>query len=84
MNRYQPPRSPWTFGVASVALMALTFALAIGVPTSLIPAVPDTRTIAASHRMATGATTVAVIPARIEVVGVKDTKVADRHSKPRG
>ncbi|MEO8675705.1 MAG: hypothetical protein ABI569_09000 [Casimicrobiaceae bacterium] len=84
MNRYQPNRFNPMMGIAAVAMTALTFVLAVGVPSGLAAAGPDATSLAASLPVGTAATEVAIIPSRIEVIGSRDTTVADRQQGPRG
>ncbi len=77
MNRYPPSRISPFVGFAAVAMSALTFILAVGVPSSLAPTYPDATTLAKS------APADVILPP-IEVVATRDTAVANRHSKPRG
>jgi hypothetical protein len=82
MIRYEPPRYHVVFGIAAVAMMALTFALAVGIPAEIAPSAPDTMAQAAKG-LSTAVTGVVIIPA-IEVVGERETNVAGRLIKPRG
>ena len=83
MYRNRTPRFHPFFAILAIAMTALTLVLAVGVPASLSPPGPDAR-LAATQRLTTGGTEVAIIPARIEVVGVRDSNVAGRQNKPRG
>ena len=83
MNRYEPWFHP-IFAILAIAMTALTLMLAVGVPTSFTAADPDAMTLAVPQRMTTGAIEVDIIPVRIDVIGVRDTNVADRQTKPRG
>ena len=59
------------------------FAIAVVVPMSLAPAGPDSATLTGPARNSAVATEIASLP-RIEVVGSRDTQLADRQNKPRG
>ena len=84
MNRYQPNAFHPVLGIAAVAMTALTFVLAIGVPSRVAAPLVDGAAQAAATRVPAGFVEVAIIPARIDVVGVRDTTVADHQSKQRG
>ena len=62
-------------------MTALTFVLAVGVPSGLTPAGADSTALAASRRRQ-GAIDVAIIP-HVEVGG-RDTTMADRQHGRRG
>ena len=76
------PRFNPFVGIAAVAMTALTFILAVGVPSSLAPAGPTIRRLRAAAK--TRAIEVAIILAPIDVIGMRDTTVAGRQNKPRG
>ena len=85
MNRYQPSNHRPLIGIAAVAMSALTIAMAVVVPSGLAPAGREATTRVASKRAAP-ATEVAISPARIEVIGLRGTNVADspvRDAAPR-
>mgnify|MGYP001214700697 CR=1 FL=1 len=84
MNPYQPARFNPMMGIAAVAMTALTFVLAVGVPSGLAPAGPDSTALAASKAVDKAAIEVAIIPSHIEVVGTRDTTMADRQHGRRG
>jgi len=80
MNSYPPARINPLAGVAAIAMSALTFALAVGVPSSIAPTRTDATLAAARSAPMTGE--IAILPP-IEVIAVRDTTVANRQSKPR-
>ncbi len=80
MNRFQPLTPRAAFGLAAVALSALTFGLAVVAPAKLDSGVVDSRTLAAVGDMPPAITEAAVIPYRIEVIGVRDPKLASSPS----
>ena len=84
MNEYRPTRFNIGAGIAAAAMMTLTLVIAVVVPMSLAPAGPDSATLTGPARDATGAIEVVIIPSRIEVVGTRDTTLANRQNKPRG
>lgn len=84
MSRYQPNAFHPVLGIAAVAMTALTFVLAVGVPSRVAMAGADDTARAASTQVPRGFVEVAIIPARIDVVGIRDTTVADRQAKRRG
>ena len=80
MNRYQPRRFHPFVAFAAAAMSALTFILAVGVPSSLALGGSDS-VLAAGAK--TRAIDVAIILAPIDVIGLRDTTVADQQNKPR-
>lgn len=84
MNRYQPNAFHPVLGIAAVAMTALTLVLTVGVPSRVATAIADGAARAASTQVPQGFVEVAIIPARIDVVGVRDATVADRQAKRRG
>lgn len=81
MNRYPQARVNPLVGVAAIAMSALTFVLAVGVPSSIAPTHPGASVMAA--KPAPASVEIAILPA-IEVIAVRDATVANRQSKPRG
>ena len=77
MKRYQPMSFRPSFGVAALALSALTMALAVGVPARLSNA---DSTMAAAR----DATWVTIDPAHVDAVGVRETDVALSPARPAG
>ena len=80
MNRYPHARINPLVGVAAIAMSALTFALAVGVPSSIAPTHPGATLTAAKSAPVTGE--IAILPP-IEVIAVRDATVANRQNKPR-
>ena len=76
MNRYQPKTPRAAFGVAAVAMTALTLALAIVAPAKLAPVSQDAAMLAAAGSGAPAAVEVLIVPARIQVIGVRESTVA--------
>ena len=74
MNTYQPLDFRPVFGAAAFALAALTMALAIGVPARMAPTGSFGAPVAAHATRV--ATEVTIEPARIEVIGVRETDIA--------
>ena len=83
MIRYQPRRFHPFVGIAAAAMTALTFVLSVGVPSSLAPTGGEAALAANAKARAIPAMEVAIILPRIDVVGVRDTTVAERHQKQR-
>jgi len=75
MKRYasQSPRA--AFGVAAVAMTTLTIALLVGLPAQFGKAPQDLSAVIAAAS-APSATEVAISPARIDVIGVRDEVAA--------
>ena len=69
MNRYEPSGFHPYFGVAALAMTAVTIALTVFVPVSLSPVGNETTTLARGPVTATEA---AISPARIDVVGIRE------------
>ena len=80
MNRYQPRRFHPFVAFAAMAMSALTFILAVGVPSSLAPAGSESALAAGAK---TRAIDVAIILSPIDVIGMRDTTVAGQQHKPR-
>jgi len=76
MNRYQPKAPRAAFGIAAVAMTALTLALAIVAPAKLAPVGQEAATLAAAESRAPVAVEVLIVPARIQVIGVRESTVA--------
>lgn len=77
MKRYKPMPFRPSFGVAALALSALTMALAVGVPARLSNA--DSTIVAFRD-----ATWVTIDPAHIDAVGVRETDIALSPARPAG
>jgi hypothetical protein len=69
MNRYEPSSFHPYFGVAAVAMTALTVALTVFVPVSLSPLGNEATTLA---RAPVAATEASISPARIDVIGIRE------------
>ena len=80
MNRYPPSRINPLVGIAAIAMTALTFVVAVGVPSSMAPANPG---MTISAKATPASVEIAILPA-IEVIGMRDATIANRQSKPRG
>jgi hypothetical protein len=76
MNRYQPPNHRPLFAIAAVAMTAVTLVVSVVVPSSLAPAHQDAVAVAVA-KPAASATEVAISPARIEVIVLRETNLAD-------
>ena len=79
MKRYAPYRFRPVFGLAAVALTAATMTLAVGVPIALSPEAPAT--MLAAGRSATAATEVTIVPASIDVIGLRAESVASTRAR---
>ena len=71
MNRYVITVPRTTFIVAALALAALTLGAAVA-PARVDSPAPATATLADARAQETIATEVAIVPARIEVVGLRE------------
>jgi len=80
MNRYETSMFRPSFGIAALAMTAVTIGLAVVVPAKMIPVGPDVLTLSASTAVAPVRTPVrtqvAISPARIDVVAVREQKAA--------
>ena len=74
MNRYEPGTPRTALGMAAIALTALTVGLLVVVPAKMDVS-PDALTLARINA-AHPPIEVAITPARIEVIGVRDREVA--------
>jgi hypothetical protein len=84
MKHYRSSRFNASAGIAAAAMMALTLVVAVVVPMSVAPSGPDSAMLTGPARNAGAPIEVAIIPSRIEVVGTRDTTLAERQHKPRG
>ncbi len=73
MNRYPPSRHHPAFAVVALALTALTIALTVILPANSVPAGRMPAVMAGEPYP----TEVVISPARIDVVAVREAKVAD-------
>jgi hypothetical protein len=76
MNRYQPSTPRVALGIAALALTAVTMTLALFVPASMAPFAPEMGAVRTARAPAPPATEVLIIPARIDVIGVRKSKIA--------
>lgn len=74
MTRYQPSRPTAAIGAAALAMTGLVFSLAVYVPATLAP----TTTAVARQP----AVEVAIIPSRIEVIGLRSGVTASNTATP--
>ncbi len=85
MNRYPNSTPRALVAIAAAALTAATLGLAVIVPATLDSAAPDGRALAAAR--APAVIEVAIHPARIDVIGVREPEVAstrDKDIRPAG
>ncbi len=73
MQRYAPFRFRPAFALAAVALSAATISLAVGVPAALSPSPAGAAEASAADPAGVEVT---IVPARIEVVGLRDASIA--------
>jgi hypothetical protein len=71
MNRYEPSIPRAAFGVAAIAMTALTISMAVILPAWMEPGYQEVGTLAASRAVSPAPTEVVIHPARINVVGVR-------------
>lgn len=87
MNRYQTSTPRAITAIAAVALTAATLGLAVIVPATTDSASASARGLAAATAVAPAPIEVAIHPARIEVIGVREPAVAssrEKESRPAG
>jgi hypothetical protein len=84
MNRYQPSTFRPAFGVAAVALSAITFAFAVVLPVGLAAAYPGDASLAASTPAAS--LEALIIPGRVDVIASREPRATAfeqvRHTTP--
>ena len=86
MNRYELSTPRTAFGIAAIALSAMTLGLSIVLPASLMSERQEARLLAAPHVGIAPIREVAINPARIDVVADCEQKMAlDRaqHAVPK-
>jgi hypothetical protein len=76
MNRYETSIPRTAFGIAAIALTAITLGLAVILPASLTSERHEARVLAAPHVGRQTISEVAVNPARVDVVGDCDQQMA--------
>jgi hypothetical protein len=75
MNRYETSIPRAAFGIAAVAMTAITVGLAVVAPAKLDSGRAEIRTPAVSGAVTPAPTEVAISPARIDVVAVREPKL---------
>ena len=80
INRYQPSIPRVVLGIAAVAMTAVTFGLLVVMPATNESSSEDVRAQAATKVVTPAATEVVIIPARIEVLGFRETELASTPS----
>ena len=90
MNSYEPSTPRGAFGLAAVALAAITFGAMVVLPAKQDSVSADAVTLASAKAETKAPTEVAISPARIDVIGVREPNVAwalsdvTRPCKPEG
>lgn len=80
MNNYQSSTPRVALGIAAVAMTAVTFGVFIVMPAMVESGGEGVRTQAVAKVVIPDATEVVIIPARIEVLGVRETGLASAPS----
>jgi hypothetical protein len=80
MNNYQSSTPRVALGIAAAAMTAVTFGVFIVMPAMIESAGEGVRTQAVAKVVIPDATEVAIIPGRIEVLGVRETGLASAPS----
>ena len=75
MNRYQPSIPRAAFGIAAVAMTAITIGVALVLPASMEPGDQEAGRLAASEAVSPPPTAVVINPARIDVVGAREREL---------
>lgn len=76
MNRYENSTARTACGIAAIAMTAMTIGLLVVVPTKLDYGRMDVISLATAKAATPAATEVAISPARIDVVAVREPNVA--------
>ena len=76
MKRYKTKLPRAAIGMTAVAMTAITFGLAVVVPAEVASRNQDAGAYVASRAVSSVPTEVAIIPARIEVIAVRDQATA--------
>jgi len=76
MERYEFPNHRAAFGLAAVAMMALTFGLLVGAPAAIESADHGTPAFATANATGEHRIEVAIDPSSIEVVAVRERTTA--------
>jgi hypothetical protein len=76
MNRFQSATPRVALGIAAVAMTVVTFCLLVVVPATIDSGGENVPTQAAAKLVTPAATEVAIIPTRIDVLGVRKTEMA--------
>jgi Mg2+/Co2+ transporter CorB len=83
MNAYRPFRFHAGAGIAAAAMMTLTLVIAVVLPMHIATAGPDSALPTVPAGAADAVTAVVTLP-RIEVIGKRDTTLANDRSQPKG
>ena len=75
MNRYETSISRAAFGIAALAMTAITVGLAVVAPAKMEFGRAEIRTLAVSRVVTPAPIEVAISPARIDVVAVREPKL---------
>lgn len=75
MNRYETSTPRTACGIAAIAMTAMTIGLMVVVPTKMDSGSLDVISLAAANAATPGDTEVAISPARIDVVAVREPNV---------
>jgi len=81
MKRYAPFRFQPAFALAAAALTVATLSVTVVVPAAVAPE-PAVATTIAQREGGSGAIEVTIIPARIDVIGMRSESVAARPVNP--
>ena len=83
MNSYESNMHRTAFGIAAVALTAMTLGLVIVVPAKTESAAQPGHALVATTQATPETVTATIVPARIEVIGVRDRKLVSAQPRAR-
>ncbi len=83
MNSYETNMPRTAFGVAAVALTAMTLGLMIVVPAKTESAAQSSHALVAAMPATSEPVTATIVPDRIEVIGVRERKLVSAQPRAR-
>jgi hypothetical protein len=83
MNGYRTNMPRAAFGVAAIALTAITLGLVIVAPAKTESAIPPSPALVATTPDTSAPATAAIVPSRIEVIGVREHELLSSRPQAR-
>jgi len=83
MNSYETNMPRTAFGIAAVALTAMTLGLVVVAPAKIESAAQSGHALVAVTPATSEPVTATIVPARIEVIGVRDRKLVSAQPRAR-